>query len=177
MRRGVGVLVMLATLVPFYNVGMPTLAIPFSHGMTAYASGIGDTCLDSLGHPPLLGLYGQCNGWVARGRVTAPPDPEGRYRHLEHAYAAAGWSISIVGPSYGAGRDRSAGKRSAVGSPTDVAVTPGPFEMRAAERPRGALLALGVVTAAMFLSAAVLTMWPRRTRAASSADGQAEHGP
>ncbi|HET8680827.1 MAG TPA: hypothetical protein VFM54_02965 [Micromonosporaceae bacterium] len=41
MRRSLGVLVLLGTLVPFHSVGLPTLAIPFSHGMTAYASGIG----------------------------------------------------------------------------------------------------------------------------------------
>jgi hypothetical protein len=164
MRRMLGLMIMLVLLLPFYNVGLPTLAIPLSNGLTAYAHGRGDSCADSIGLPPLLGFYGSCLGDAVRGLVTVTPVPgDSENRALEEAYSRAGHRTSIDGPSYGAGEDFRAGKKLAAGEhPTPVVVSFGPAGSRVVERPTGGLLILGLVVAALFLTGVGMLVWPKR---------------
>jgi hypothetical protein len=163
MRRLLGLMIMLGLLFPFYNVGLPTLAIPFGNGLTAYAGGRGDSCVDSFGYPPLLGLDGSCLGAAAWGPIAVTPaSDDSENRSLEKAYRENGFPTGIHGPSYGAGEDFRAGKKLAAGDhPTPAVVSFGLTGSRVVERPAGGRLILGLVVAALFLTGAGMVLWPR----------------
>jgi hypothetical protein len=177
MRRPLGFAIMFVLLLPFDNVGLPTLAIPFSSGMTAYAAAHGDSCADSIGIPPLLGFDGSCAGFAADEPVLLTTEPaESESRALEQAYERVGYRAGIVGPSYGAGEDYRAGKALAVSHhPTPVvksfSLTGGTLVV---ERPTGSRLVLGLITAALFLTGAGMLFWPRRRSSAAQGVGGGE---
>jgi hypothetical protein len=172
-RRLLGLAIMFLSCLPFQNVGLPTLTIPLSSGMTAYAYGRGDSCGDSVGYPPLLGWYGACSGLATREPISEAPDGGGNDA-LEDAYERNGYSTVIDGPSYGGAEDFRAGKPSAAGDhPTPVVLTFGLADgPHVAERPTGGLLVLGLVVSALFLTGVGLLFWPeRRLRAAQGVSG------
>jgi hypothetical protein len=163
MRRIAGLLLIVVTCLPCYNVGLATYAMPLGDAETAYAYGRGDSCYDTIGSPPWFGLYGKCVGWVTTEPITAVPD--GRENDaLEDGYQAAGTPVMIYGPHYGAGSDFRAGKELAAGDhPTDAVTTLGWGELRAVEPPTGFLLLLGLIAPALFLAGVGLLLWPRRS--------------
>ncbi len=105
-----------------YNTSLAVYAAPFSAKVTAFASGMGDSCADSIGYPPLLGFYGTC-----RGTYTRSGSPSTR--------------ATIAGPSYSAGADSRA---------IPAVVTVGIDGLRAVERPSGWLLPLGILAPWLF---------------------------
>jgi hypothetical protein len=156
-RRQVGLVLVLLTMLPTLNVGLASYLAPFNQGVTGYATGMGESCAQQVGAPPLFGLWGSCNGYVSREPIPVGVHNgpvSGENHPLEDFYETTGSWTSLTGPN--------------VGSPLHVAERARPvvvvIPLYAVEPPRGWHRVAGLLTPWVLLGGLALLVLPHRRR-------------